>query len=278
MRHRIRVGSIPFVLALTVLAHTALTLVSPSSALAQLAQTSPTYTQRGALERDVTFRIDSGPPDRTLLDSGELGEGYGLRLLRLDVPPDVDDTYLSWGVGIAITPVRRFELGIQFAPVLYVPRTRYGDLESYGRFLIFGSRHVDIAAQLVLQFPTRDDFGMGFGVPMVFRLHPRVRLDVGVELELVIYNAPDGDRDVRPNFDLPVALAFNLTPRFFVGARAGVFVYDFRDASAPFGGFVGYTVGRRHTADFTAAFTGYFGDTNRIWELILGITGRFWLG
>jgi hypothetical protein len=278
MRQRIRVGSIPFVV-LTVLA-LSLTLVglAPSSAAAQLRQTSPTYTQRGALERDVTIRIDSGPPDRTLLDSGEVGEGYGLRLLRVDVPPDVDDTYLSWGVGIAITPVRRFELGIQFAPVLYVPRTRYGDLESYGRFLIFGSRHVDIAAQLVLQFPTRNDFGMGFGVPMVFRLHPRVRLDVGVELELVIYNAPDGDRDVRPNFDLPVALAFNLTPRFFVGARAGVFVYDFRDASAPFGGFVGYTVGRRHTADFTAAFTGYFGDTNRVWELILGITGRFWLG
>lgn len=276
MRHRIRVGSTPFVLALTALALTG--LASPSDVAAQLAQTSPTYTQRGALERDVTFRIDSGPPDRTLLDSGELGEGYGLRLLRVDVPPGEDDTYLSWGVGIAITPVRRFELGIQFAPVLYVPRTRYGDLESYGRFLIFGSRHVDIAAQLVLQFPTRNDFGMGFGVPMVFRLHPRVRLDVGVELELVIYNAPDGDRDVRPNFDLPVALAFNLTPRFFVGARAGVFVYDFRDASAPVGGFVGYTVGRRHTADFTAAFTGYFGDTNRVWELILGITGRFWLG
>jgi hypothetical protein len=278
MRHRIRVGSTPFVLALIAVAHVGLALATPSDVAAQLAQTSPTYTQRGALERDVTFRIDSGPPDRTLLDSGELGEGYGLRLLRVDVPPGEDDTYLSWGVGIAITPVRRFELGIQFAPVLYVPRTRYGDLESYGRFLIFGSRHVDIAAQLVLQFPTRDDFGMGFGVPMVFRLHPRVRLDVGVELELVIYNAPDGDRDVRPNFDLPVALAFNLTPRFFVGARAGVFVYDFRDASAPVGGFVGYTVGRRHTADFTAAFTGYFGDTNRVWELILGITGRFWLG
>ncbi len=92
MRQRIRVGSIPFVV-LTVLA-LSLTLVglTPSSAAAQLRQTSPTYTQRGALERDVTFRIDSGPPDRTLLDSGEVGEGYGLRLLRVDVPPDVDDT------------------------------------------------------------------------------------------------------------------------------------------------------------------------------------------
>lgn len=243
------------------------------------AQTSPTYTQRGALERATTFRVDSAPPDRTLLDSGEVGEGYGLRLLRIDVPPDVDDTYLSWGVGLAITPVDRFELGVQVAPVLYVPRTRYGDLETYARFLFFRSRHVDIAGQLVLQFPTRDNFGMGFGVPMVFRLHPKVRLDIGVELELIVHDdTPDGDRDVRPNFDMPLALAFNLTDRFYVGARAGLFVYDFDAVSAPIGGFVGYTVGRRHTADFTAGFTGYVGDTNRIWELILGITGRFWLG
>ena len=57
------------------------------------AQTSPTYTQRGALERATTFRVDSAPPDRTLLDSGEVGEGYGLRLLRID--PYDERTHLS---------------------------------------------------------------------------------------------------------------------------------------------------------------------------------------
>ena len=241
---------------------------SATTAEAQRRGNPVSVTQRGLVDRSVTLRVDAGPPDRTLLDSGKLGEGWGLRLIEIDRGRDEDDELaLIWGVGVALSFADRVEIGLKAVPLrLDDDRgdddVRFLDMEAYGRFVFFASRRVEIGGQLLLQFPTWDDFGMGFGVPLLFRLHERVRLDVGAELEIVFDDDVDGDGDddVVANFDLPFALFINATPRFFFGGRSGVTVYDLDDVEVPVSAFVGYTVGRRHLADFTATFTWFGGD------------------
>ncbi|MBX3249615.1 MAG: hypothetical protein KF901_20730 [Myxococcales bacterium] len=241
------------------------------------AQTPVTYTQRGIVEAPMTLRLDFGPPDRTLLDSGVLGEGYGLRIQRFTDDPGRRNRVI-WGNGLAFTPTHNLEFGIKAVPLLLVPRTEYLDLEVYGRFAFFQSRHVDIGGQLVLEFPTHRfnrTFGMGIGMPMAFRIHPRVRLDVGVELELFFYECGP-DRCLDAHLDLPLAIAFNVTQRVFFGVRSGLIVMDFDAVRAPLGGFFGATVGQRHTADFTIALTGFIHERFQPrWELVFGIATRF---
>lgn len=237
-------------------------------------------TRRSLIDPSVTLRVDVGPPDRALLDSGELGEGYGFRLVN---PTGDDDLTVFLGMGIAFSLAPIFEFGAKVLPLRLSDDAEYLDLEAYARFALLRTRAVDIGLQFVVQVPTFDDFGTSVGVPFLFRFHPRVRLDIGIEIELILEDDdgdPDDEDEFEAHLDLPVALSFNITPRFFLGTRLGFTLYRFDDIEVPVGGYLGYTVGGRYRADLTFAFTGYFGDDPRIpreWELVFGAVGRFQL-
>lgn len=252
-------------------------LLSFCATQAASAQGSPTWTERGLTDPRVTLRIDGGPPDRTLLDSGTLGRGYGF---RLEGRNDPDDVTAFMGIGVALAPADRFEFGVLAIPLRLTDDAAYLDMELYFRGVFFRARRVEIGGQLLVQVPTFDDFGIGIGVPMLFRLHQRVRLDIGVELELVLEDDPasPGDDDLQPNLDMPIALYVNVTPRFYFGFRGGFTLYDVDVIEVPIGGLVGFTVGgRRILGDFTAAFTWFAGETARDWEIVFGATARFGL-
>jgi hypothetical protein len=111
------------------------------------------------------------------------------------------------------------------APLRIVPDLAYGDAELYGRTRITNW----LSAQLTFQLPTETDFGMGIGLPMLFPIGDSLRLDTGVEAELVFAD------DFRGNLDVPVALNMNLSERAFAGVRTGVFLSDFADLAVSAG-------------------------------------------
>lgn len=233
-------------------------------------------TRRPIIDPPVTFRIDLGPPDRAMLDSGRLGEGYGLRIIDTRGP---DDVVVTLGMGLAFSLAKRFELGAKLLPLRLSDDADYLDMEIYSRIGLVDSRYVLVALQLIVQIPTHDDFGTSVGVPVAIRFHPRVRLDLGVELEMVLEDDdadPDDDDELELHLDAPAALTFNVTERFFFGARFGITLYRFDDLEAPLGGFIGYTLGRRNRFDLSFAGTAFLGDDAiaRRWEMVWGVVGR----
>ncbi len=232
-------------------------------------------TRRPLIDPPVTFRFDLGPPDRAMLDSGALGEGYGFRIT--DTRGD-DDVVITLGAGLAFSLAERFELGAKLLPLRLSDDADYLDMEIYARIGLIKTRHVLVGLQFIVQIPTHDDFGTSFGVPVAIRFHPRVRLDLGAEIELVLEDDdgdPDDDDELEAHLDAPAALTFNLTQRFFLGARFGITLYRFDDLEAPLGGFIGYTLGNRNRFDFTFAGTAFLGDDGpRRWELVWGLVGR----
>jgi hypothetical protein len=183
------------------------------------------------------LRLEAGPPDLGLLDSGYVGEGRGFRVGRIDREPE-GDTVAQMGLGVSYGVSRRWEVGVLAVPVHLAPDARYGDLELHTRFAALRSRHVQLAFQGVLQFPTDTEFGLGLGMPLRFS-GGRVFVDTGVELELLF-----GDYDLT-NLDVPVAFNVYLRHNLYLGLRSGVFVFDFADAFVPLGFQVGGHAARR---------------------------------
>ena len=259
----------------------ALLLASVSAEAQQgLSRHTVTLTRRPIIDPPVTFRFDLGPPDRAMLDSGVLGEGYGLRII--DTRGD-DDVLVTFGAGVAFSLAERFELGAKLLPLRLSDDADYLDMEIYARIGLIQSRHVLVALQFIVQIPTHDDFGTSFGVPVAIRFHPRVRLDLGVEIELVLEDDdgdPDDDDELEVHLDAPAALTFNVTDRFFFGGRFGITFYRFDDLEAPLGGFIGYTLGNRNRYDLSFSATAFLGDdaVARRWELVWGLVGRIPVG
>ncbi len=183
------------------------------------------------------LRLEAGPPDLALLDSGLLGEGRGLRVGRIDRGGN-GDAVAQLGLGLSYGLSSRWEAGVLAAPVLLAPDADYGDLEMHTRFSVAKARHVQFALQAVLQFPTRTDFGLALGAPLRIG-GGRVVADTGFEIEMLF-----GDLDLV-NLDIPFALNVYLSPSFFVGARTGLFMLDFDDVFVPLGFQVGGHAARR---------------------------------
>jgi len=197
------------------------------------------YAARPLNAQKGMVRLDFGPSDFAYMDSGEINSGRGL---RADTGPGGGDSF-GVGMGISAGLFDCFELGALVAPVRIVPDLAYGDAEVYGRTRVTSW----LSAQLAFQLPTETDFGMGIGLPMLFPIGDSLRLDTGVEAELVFAD------DFRGNLDVPVALNVNLGEIAFAGVRTGVFLSDFADLAVSAGLQGGVLLEDR--ADITLSFS-----------------------
>lgn len=197
-------------------------------ALATVLAVSTAAKAEGYLSRPLTLpartlRIDGGPPDFGLLDSGEIGEGRGLRVHKWEGNRSVAST-LALGLGFGITD--ELEVGGKVLPFQLTPDADLQDLEAYLRFALLRSAGFDLALQAQLQLPD-GDIGLAFGVPMVIR-GDSFRLDTGGEVEFVFEGS-------RANLDIPFAFNFALGGGAFLGGRTGVFVADMDTVAVPLG-------------------------------------------
>ena len=205
-----------------------------------------------ALDRGQ-LRIDLGPSEKALFDSAPPSFVGSMRGLL--VGSNGDEAVAGLYVGAALGVIDGLELGTVIFPLQFAPDVDFGDLEFYGRYRFFQGRIADIGAQLTFHVPTQTEFGMGFGLPMRFRLGSIARIDTGVEFEVVL---PDGDSLLL--FDLPFGIAFNITDAVFLGGRAGMTLIDLDDplVAFPLGIYGGYTLtggSGKVLADLTAGFT-----------------------
>jgi hypothetical protein len=197
------------------------------------------YAGRPLNARRGVVRLDFGPSDFAYMNSGEINSGRGFQLAA---GPGGGDAF-TFGAGIAVGLFDCLELGALVIPLRIVPDEAYGDAELYARHRI--TRW--LSAQLAFQLPSETDFGMGIGFPMLFPIGDLVRLDTGIEAELVFAD------DFRGNLDIPVALNFNLGERGFAGVRTGVFLSDFADLAVSAGLQMGVLLD--DSADITASFS-----------------------
>jgi len=273
-----------------------LVLGATSAASAQLRSVKTRWAERGLTMPNQTLRLDLAPPDHALLDSGVLGEGYGFRFSGWDADRDgdADDVVVLSGVGLAVGLTSAIELGAKVLPVRLAPDADYLDLEAYLRWAFVRTRAADIGLQFNLQLPTDRPRmgGFGVGMPVRVRMGEVGRLDFGLELETLFWDIDaDGEVEVDFNLDVPVALSFSITERFYLGGSFGLLFTDFDRVALRGGGHVGYTVGRRSPlVDFTGAFRFYGGDRYhyghardrvwraggaRRWEIIGGLRVHF---
>ena len=198
------------------------------------------YAQRGLTLRQGQIRLDAGPPDFALLDAGFRNQGRAvLQISRNDLFV-VDDAIVLMGFGGAYGVLDELEVGTLFIPIQFSPEFEFLDMEFYGRFQ-FLEGEIDVAGQVAISLPTntiarRSDFGLVLGAPAIYRLSRTMRLDFGVELELIL-----GDSDLT-NLDIPGVLQFQITDTFFAGPKAGLFFPDFDQMWIGAGGVAGLTI------------------------------------
>lgn len=239
------------------------------------------YATRGITLGKGTLRIDVGPYERSLNNSGTiLGTfsygAYGARVQRWDFPVIDDQTHAVLGIGAAYGILDELEVGALLAPVIMAPDGDFGDMAVYGRYAFLRTEAFELGAQLALSLPTgTEDFGIGVGLPFSVRLVERLRIEGGVEFEALV-----GPGDDWLSLDIPLAVSYNVLDPLFVGAQTGILIPDFDGVIWPIGPFVGYTLALDSAAlDFTGAFTWLVGDNEpTTWELVFGVNVHLGVG
>lgn len=198
------------------------------------------YAQRGLTLKQGQIRIDAGPPDFALLDSGFRNQGRSLLRIQPREFSVTRETFINFGFGGAYGILDELEVGTLFLPVQLSPSFEYLDMEFYGRWK-FLTGNFELAAQAAISLPTNTvagntDFGLIVGAPAILRLSESMRLDVGIELEMIL-----GDSNIV-NLDIPAAFQFQIGEAFFVGPKAGIFFADFSDIWIGIGGVGGFTI------------------------------------
>ncbi len=182
------------------------------------------YSTRPLTLPEGRLRIDLAPPDYGYMDHGELNNNRGLKV-RI---PDEGDARVGLGVGGAYGILDEFEAGGLIFPFVFAPDFDFGDMELYARYAFLRGA-AQLAVQPVLRIPTASDFALGIGMPAQFRLGGSVRLDTGVELELIFAN------NARINLDVPLAVNVNIGRTGFIGGRTGLLFYDFEEMAINLG-------------------------------------------
>ncbi|HJL42933.1 MAG TPA: hypothetical protein RMG48_16625 [Myxococcales bacterium LLY-WYZ-16_1] len=211
------------------------------------------------LPRNV-LRVDLAPPDLATLDGGLISDSVprGVRVGRLSELSD--DVLFSIGTGIAFGLVRNVELGAHFFPILIEPAGEYGDIELYGRYRLVDQPKFELGAQLKLNLPVLGVFGAAVDLPAVFRLGDAVRLESGVQLEVLATEDTRGEGQPTLGLHLPLALTTNLTPALWTGLQTGVYSQLTGPTERAFvrlGTVLGYTFGKYRqepVADVMAIF------------------------
>lgn len=273
-----------------------LLVVFAGTAFAEPGQATPRYADRSMTLNKGTLRVDGGPSDFGLLDSGMINSGRGFRISDIGT-----DTAVSLGLGVGYGITDAFEVGALALPLNFAPDgvDAFGNPELYARYR-FMTGNVEVGAQAAVQIPLNDypfmgDYSFGFsaGLPVLVRLGKMGRMDTGIEGEFLFGDRVDpagGTSSSMINIDVPLAFNFNVTDNVFLGGRTGLLVRDVTEAdfdafSVPLGIQGGYTL-NKGVADLTAwfkfpAFLGgdtYYGDTVNLdyWEI--GFGANFFVG
>jgi len=246
---------------------------------ATTSQASP-YSDRNLTASKGILRLDLAPADFGLRYSGAIGAARGLDIRRY-----YGDTASAMRLGLAYGITDAFEIGGLIMPIQLSPDTDWGDMEIYGRGRLLDTGSAQIGLQAVLFVPGTPgrDLGIATGIPMLFKIGQRARVDTGFEAEFFF---ADGDNVI--NLDVPLAFTVNFTRQFFAGVRTGIFVRDseFEELAIPLGAQAGYTV-YQDKVDLVGSFgfplfatPGSDGDkiTNEIFNITVGATFRIDLG
>jgi hypothetical protein len=222
-----------------------------------------------------TVRIDGGPPDFGYFHPGSphwLNENRGFRM-RVDT----EGQELAWlGVGVAVGATDELELGGLLLPFRLTPDSDVDDMELYGRYA-FLHGDFEMGVQITGQLPTLTEPGLGFGLPMLAHATYHMRIDTGVELEVLFW-----EPDAVTNVDIPLAFTWDVGGDGFIGPRTGLYIWDFDDVAIPAGLHGGGVLANGHV-DLSAWFMWpFFIDTGRedeelelsLFELGFGINGR----
>jgi hypothetical protein len=198
----------------------------------------------GYMKRPLTLprgrlRIDAAPSDYGYMDFGRINNGRGFDII---VQPGPEVVYL--GAGAALGVIDNLEVGLLALPIQMSPGD-FRDLEAYGRYQFLDGKF-QLAGQATMMIPTGGQFGIGLGLPAIISLSDRVRIDTGLEFEIL--TTPG-----RFNLDIPAAFAFSVTDNIFVGPRTGIRVDDFDGMAIPLGVFAGGTVA--DIVDISGSFT-----------------------
>ncbi|QQR88633.1 MAG: hypothetical protein IPJ88_10280 [Myxococcales bacterium] len=224
-------------------------LLITSSAFAELGNSTPQYTARSMTLDAGTLRVDVGPSDFGLLNSGAINNRRGLTFNK---SAGVSDLGVGAGIGAAYGVMDGLEIGTLILPLAISPDFDYMNPEFYGRYrLMDGDTQVGLQVGMVLPAQSGTDFGLSAGLPVLLRMD-KMRIDTGAELEFIFAT------DLQLNIDIPFALNYSVTDAVFIGGRTGLFFQDFTNVdfdglSIPLGAQGGYTLDGG-IADLTAWF------------------------
>lgn len=259
------------------------------------------YTARGITLPARTLRVDLGPSEQGINNSGTIngphGSAYGLRFgqQRLHAGGGVDTTITdgiaTMGFGVSYGVIDALEVGANLMPIAIDSRqliytddgneSGFGNITLYGRFAFLRTETVQIGAQLALSVPSGvEAFGLGVGMPVNINIGENLRLETGVEMEMFFGDAVN---DTLLSIDVPVALTVGIGESFFVGGHLSFLLADLEDdlfLVVPLGGHAGYSFrGGVLDADITANFDySIFGDEDldddtRYSEWTIGVGG-----
>jgi hypothetical protein len=207
------------------------------------------------------------------LPRGVLRGDVDLGYLRVPSDPSASHVIaLNIGAGFGITD--DLEAGILLLPFYGEPEAGdywFGHMALYGMYR-FIEGDVEVGARLEVQLPTqtRGDaiFGLTLGVPVLLRVHDRVRIDTGVQVSLAL--SPDVTPGLMSFFaqpiptrgtsGIPVVVNVALWDDYFVGVRTGLAIYDLtapgNSTAVPLGFHVGTTLssGQEPLADLALRF------------------------
>jgi len=207
-----------------------------------------------------SLRIVAGPGQPMLMGERfgtQIPEGGGQVIhdpaLATGATDNDTQTWLRGGVSFGLT--QDWEAGALFIPFEFDPKVTFSNITV---FITRGFRftNVDLGLRLSFQTPHKDSGGgrvwdMNPGVPLLVRAG-RVRFDAAVFV-------PFATRDWWVGVNVPVRVAWSLTPHWFVAAESGFVVPKFEEAhraTFPLGGLLGYTgLFGSKVVDLTAMFS-----------------------
>jgi hypothetical protein len=205
------------------------------------------YSVRSLTLGSGTVRVDGGPPDWGYFHPGGpqwINENRGLRV-RVDNNADRTWAWLGLGLGVGVTD--DVELGGLLLPIRVTPDSDIDDLEVYGRFgLLEGT--FEMAGQATVQLPAETDPGLGLGLPMLVHAGNALRIDTGVEIEMLFWD------DTVVSLDLPLAFTWDLGRVGFLGMRTGMYFRDMDALVVPAGIHGGGVLANGHV-DIAGWFT-----------------------
>ncbi|MCB9707710.1 MAG: hypothetical protein H6714_02815 [Myxococcales bacterium] len=208
----------------------------------QWGQSKVRYASRSMILDRGTLRVDLGPQDFAMLNSGLINNGRGLRIFDAG-----DDVGLYHGAGASVGILDNLEAGALLFPLLFAPEFEFGAIEGYARYRLLRKARVEVGVQAGLQLGTGNygygagrlaggvagsiirgaevDFATSGGIVVLLRPSPMVRIDTGAELELYVWDRFPLSRhgsELHANLDLPFAVNVNVTENLFFGGKFGM--------------------------------------------------------